>query len=62
MRLLYSHTHKKVVQALMGHKKEESTDIYMQVFALDVASDNQVQFTYEAGDARQLLLDVGRQG
>lgn len=46
----------------MGHKKEESTDIYMQVFALDVASDNQVEFTYEAGDARQLLLDVGRQG
>jgi len=58
MHLFYNHTHKKVVQALMGHKKEETTDIYMQVFALDVAADAQVQFTWEAGDARQLLLDA----
>lgn len=44
----------------MGHKKEETTDIYVQVFALDVAADNQVQFRWEAGDARALLLDAGR--
>jgi len=56
MHLFYSHTHKKVVQALMGHKKK-TTDIYMQVFALDVAADNQVQFTWEARDARQLLIE-----
>ena len=40
----------------MGHKKK-TTDIYMQVFALDVAADNQVQFTWEARDARQLLIE-----
>lgn len=34
----------------------------MQVFALDVAADNQVQFTWEVGDARQLLLEAGRNG
>ncbi|WP_277978030.1 tyrosine-type recombinase/integrase [Pantoea endophytica] len=62
MHLFYSHTHKKVVQALMGHKKEETTDFYLQVFALDVAADNLVQFTWEAGDARQLLLDASCNG
>lgn len=60
MHLFYSHTHKKVVQALLGHKKEETTDIYMQVFALDVASDNQVQFTWDAVDARTLLRQAGK--
>lgn len=43
----------------MGHKKGETTDIYMQVFALNVAAGNQVQFIWEAGDARVLLLSVG---
>lgn len=40
MHLFYSHTHKKVVQALMGHKKKEATNIYMQVIALGVAAYN----------------------
>lgn len=58
MHLFYNHTHKKVVQALMGHKKEETTDIYMQVFALDVAADNQVQFSWEPEDALTLLREA----
>lgn len=41
----------------MGHKKEVTTDIYIHVFVLDVAAENLVQFTREAGDARQLLLE-----
>ncbi|WP_252515148.1 hypothetical protein [Candidatus Pantoea bituminis] len=44
----------------MGHKKEETTDICVQVFALDVAADNQMQFSWEAGDARQLLMESVR--
>ncbi|MCU5774403.1 hypothetical protein N5923_15780 [Erwiniaceae bacterium BAC15a-03b] len=39
----------------MGHKKERTTDIYMQVFSLGVAADGQVQFSWDPGNARQLL-------
>jgi len=32
----------------------------MQVCALNVAADNHVHFTWEAGDAREWLLGAGR--
>jgi integrase len=42
MHLLYGHVHPKILQGLMGHEKYESTEVYLKVFALDVAASHQV--------------------
>lgn len=55
MHLLYSHLHPKAIQGLMGHEKFESTEVYMKIFALDVAASKDVRFTLNTQDALQLL-------
>jgi integrase len=55
MHLLYGHVHPKVLQALMGHEKYESTEVYTKVFALDVAASQQVRFSMDTAGALQLL-------
>lgn len=37
MHLFFNHVPPKVVQAYMGHERYESTEVYLKVFALDVA-------------------------
>jgi hypothetical protein len=37
MHLFFNHVPPKVVQAYMGHERHESTEVYLKVFALDVA-------------------------
>lgn len=41
----------------MGHEKYESTEVYIRVFALDVAASQNVTFTLPVGDALLLLRD-----
>lgn len=38
MYMLYNHVPPKVLQLLLGHEKFESTEVYTEVFALDVAA------------------------
>ena len=47
MHMLYNHVHPKVLQALLGHEKSESTEVYTKVFALDVAAGKQVGFSLD---------------
>ncbi len=37
MHLFFNHVPPKVVQTYMGHERYESTEVYLKVFALDVA-------------------------
>lgn len=55
MHLLYGHVHPKILQGLMGHEKYESTEVYLRIFALDVAASHQVRFTLDTANALQLL-------
>lgn len=45
--------HVKQVQALMGHKRLENTEIYTRTFALDVTPDR--AFSLPVNEARGLL-------
>lgn len=56
MHLVQHGVPKKVIQAMMGHKDEKSTEWYTQVLALDVTRQLGVRFSMDAGDARALLL------
>lgn len=58
MHLLYSHVPPKVVQSLLGHEKFESTEVYTNVFALDVAAGQQVRFSLDAVATLQLLRSL----
>lgn len=51
--LLINGLHIKQVQALMGHKRLENTEVYTKIFALDVMPD--LAFSLAADEARQLL-------
>ncbi len=55
MHLIYGHVHPKILQGLMGHEKYESTEVYLRIFALDVAASHQVRFTLDTAGALQLL-------
>ena len=55
MHLLYGHVHPKILQGLLGHEKSESTEVYLRIFALDVAAGQQVRFTLDASAAVALL-------
>jgi len=55
MHLLYGHVHPKILQGLLGHEKSESTEVYLRIFALDVAAGQQVRFTLDAAAAVALL-------
>lgn len=56
MHLVQHGVPKKVIQAMMGHKDEKSTEWYTQVLALDVTRQLGVRFSMNAGEARALLL------
>ncbi len=45
MHLWYAGVPLKVLQGLVGHKSLTSTEVYTQVFALDVAARHRVQFS-----------------
>lgn len=45
MHRLYNGIPLKVLQNLMGHKSISSTEVYTEVFALDVAARHKVQGT-----------------
>ena len=53
MHLLMNDVHVKQVQALMGHKRLENTEIYTRIFALDVTPD--LAFSLPVDEARGLL-------
>lgn len=51
--LLMNGVHIKQVQALMGHKRMENTEVYTKIFALDVTSD--LAFSVPVTEAMRLL-------
>jgi site-specific recombinase XerD len=51
--LLMNAVHIKQVQALMGHKRLENTEVYTKIFALDVTPD--LAFSLPVDEARGLL-------
>nr|WP_241391471.1 tyrosine-type recombinase/integrase [Serratia proteamaculans]ULG18722.1 resolvase [Serratia proteamaculans] len=55
MHLSFNHVPPKVVQAYMGHKRYESTEVYLMVFALDVALLMGVTFSMEHRDYAHLM-------
>jgi len=55
MHLVQHGVPKKVIQAMMGHKDEKSTEWYTQVLALDVTRQLGVRFSMDSVDARALL-------
>ncbi|MBK0167470.1 tyrosine-type recombinase/integrase [Klebsiella sp. S69] len=55
MHLFFNHVPPKVVQAYMGHESYESTEVYLKVFALDVAPQLGVTFSLDHRDYRHLL-------
>ncbi|WGE30848.1 tyrosine-type recombinase/integrase (plasmid) [Edwardsiella tarda] len=55
MHLFFNHVPPKVVQAYMGHERYESTEVYLKVFALDVAPQLGVKFSLDHRDYSHLL-------
>lgn len=55
MHMLYQGTPLKVLQALLGHEKPESTEVYTKVFALDMVASHRVQFSLPAQDALEMV-------
>ena len=55
MHLFFNHVPPKVVQAYMGHERYESTEVYLKVFALDVAPQLGVTFSLDHRDYSHLL-------
>ncbi|HCP8550586.1 TPA: tyrosine-type recombinase/integrase [Escherichia coli] len=55
MHLFFNHVPPKVVQAYIGHERYESTEVYLKVFALDVASQLGVTFSLAHRDYSHLL-------
>ncbi|EBE6791217.1 phage integrase family protein, partial [Salmonella enterica] len=55
MHLFFNHVPPKVVQAHMGHERYESTEVYLKVFALDVAPQLGVTFSLDHRDYSHLL-------
>lgn len=60
MHMLYAGVPLKVLQALLGHKSLKSTEIYTQIFALDVAAQHRVQFQLPGDDAVAMLKHLTR--
>lgn len=55
MHLFFNHVPPKVGQAYMGHERYESTEVYLKVFALDVAPQLGVTFSLDHRDYSHLL-------
>jgi len=53
--LLLNGVHIKKVQALMGHQRIESTEVYTKIFALDVTRDLGLTFSMQPEDAIALM-------
>lgn len=61
MHLMQHGVPKKVIQSMMGHKDEKSTEWYTQVMALDVTRQIDVRFSMMPEEARALVMpDVRR--
>jgi integrase len=56
MHLVQHGVPKKVIQAMMGHRDEKSTEWYTQVMALDVTRQLGVRFSMTPEDARALIM------
>ncbi|MCE2003829.1 MULTISPECIES: tyrosine-type recombinase/integrase [Enterobacterales] len=56
MHLVQHGVPKKVIQSMMGHKDEKSTEWYTQVMALDVTRQLGVRFSMTPEDARALVM------
>lgn len=54
----YPHTPLKVLQALLGHEKAESTEVYTKVFALGIAACQQFTFSMPESQAVMLLKET----
>lgn len=59
MHMPYAGIPLKVQQSLMGHKSVSSTEVYMKVFALDVAARHRVQFQMLGTEAVAMLKGQG---
>jgi len=57
MHLFFNHVPPKVVQAYLGHERYESTEVYLKVFALDVAPQMGVTFLMDHREYAHLLKD-----
>ncbi|WP_209499596.1 tyrosine-type recombinase/integrase [Winslowiella toletana] len=57
MHLFLNHVPPKVVQTYMGHERYESTEVYLKVFALDVAPQLGIRFTLDAQEWAPELLN-----
>ena len=55
MHLFFNHVPPKVVQTYMGHERYESTEVYLKVFALDVAPQLGVTFSLDHREYAHLL-------
>lgn len=55
--LVLNGLHLKQIQALMGHRRSENTEIYTRIFALDVTPD--LTFSMPENEARRMLFDTG---
>ncbi|WP_019105452.1 tyrosine-type recombinase/integrase [Pantoea ananatis] len=55
MHLFFNHVPKKVVQTYLGHERPESTEVYLKVFALDVAPQLGIRFSLDAQDYTGML-------
>jgi len=51
-----------VLQALLGHEKAESTEVYTRVFALDIAASQQITFSMPESQAVTLLKETYQSG
>lgn len=59
MHVLYAVIPLKALQSLMGHKSLKSTEVYTEVFALNVAARHRVQFHMLGTDAVAMLKNTG---
>lgn len=55
MHLFFNYVPKKVVQTYLGHERPESTEVYLKVFALDVAPQLGIRFSLDAQDYAGML-------
>lgn len=58
MDMLYASIPLKALQSLMGHKSMKSTEVYTEVFALDVAAQHRVQFHMAGTEAVAMLKKI----
>lgn len=55
MHLLYNHLSERELQAFMGHRRAESTQVYTRIFTLDIATKQSISFSFSGESAVQAL-------